>query len=85
MINMKNKKLYRSTNNKMLSGVCAGFADFIGIDPTIVRVIYALVSFFTGGFPGGIVYIILAIIIPEDNGMIDTDATNHEYRDEEEK
>ena len=48
---MKNKKLYRSTNNKMLSGVCAGFADFIGIDPTIVRVIYALVSFFTGGFP----------------------------------
>ena len=79
---MKYKKLYKSTNNKMLSGVCAGFADFIGIDPTIVRVIYALVSFFTGGFPGVIIYIMLAIIIPEDNGMIDTDATNH---DEEEK
>lgn len=82
MINVKNKKLYKSTNNKMLSGICAGFADFIGIDPTIVRVIYALVSFFTGGFPGVIIYIMLAIIIPEDNGMIDTDATNH---DEEEK
>lgn len=82
MINVKNKKLYKSTNNKMLSGVCAGFAEFIGIDPTIVRVIYALVSFFTGGFPGVIIYIMLAIIIPEDNGMIDTDATNH---DEEEK
>lgn len=82
MINVKNNKLYKSTNNKMLSGVCAGFADFIGIDPTIVRVIYALVSFFTGGFPGVIIYIMLAIIIPEDNGMIDTDATNH---DEEEK
>lgn len=82
MINVKNKKLYKSTNNKMLSGVCAGFADFIGIDPTIVRVIYALVSFFTGGFPGVIIYIMLAIIIPENNGMIDTDATNH---DEEEK
>ncbi len=82
MINVKNKKLYKSTNNKMLSGVCAGFADFIGIDPTIVRVIYALVSFFTGGFPGVIIYIMLTIIIPEDNGMIDTDATNH---DEEEK
>ena len=79
---MKNKKLYKSTNNKMLSGVCAGFADFIGIDPTIVRVIYALASFFTGGFPGVIIYIMLAIIIPEDNGMIDIDATNH---DEEEK
>ena len=82
MTNMKNKKLYRSTNNKMISGVCAGIADFFGIDPTIVRVIYALISLFTTGFPGIIIYIILAIIIPEDNGMIDTDATNH---DEEEK
>lgn len=75
---MKNKKLYRSTNNKMISGVCAGIADFFGIDPTIVRVIYALISLFTTGFPGIIIYIILAIIIPEDNGMIDTDATNHD-------
>ena len=75
---MKNKKLYRSTNNKMLSGVCAGVADFFGIDPTIVRVIYALVSFFSGGFPGIFVYFILAFIIPEDNGMIDTDATTHD-------
>lgn len=81
MINVKNKKLYKSTNNKMLSGVCAGFADFIGIDPTIVRVIYALASFFTGGFPGVIIYIMLAIIIPEDNGMIDTDATNHDEKE----
>lgn len=73
---MKNKKLYRNTNNKMLCGVCAGIADFFGIDPTIVRVIYAVLSLFMAGFPGIILYIILAIIIPEDNGMIDTDATN---------
>lgn len=79
---MKNKKLYRSSTNKMIGGVCAGVADFFGIDPTIVRVIFALVSFFTGGFPGVFVYIILAIIIPEDNGMIDTDATTHDDKDE---
>ena len=78
MNKMKNKKLYRSTTNKMFFGVCAGVADFFGIDPTIVRVIYALVSFFSGGFPGIFVYFILAFIIPEDNGMIDTDATNHD-------
>ena len=78
MSKMKNKKLYRSTTNKMFCGVCAGVADFFCIDPTIVRVIYALVSFFSGGFPGIIVYFILAFIIPEDNGMIDTDATNHD-------
>ena len=46
----------------MFCGVCAGVADFFGIDPTIVRVIYALVSFFSGGFPGIIVYFILAFI-----------------------
>ncbi len=82
MIHMKNKKLYRSSTDKKICGVCAGVANFFGIDPTLVRAIYALVTFFSGSFPGVIVYFILAFIIPEDNGMIDTDATNH---DEEEK
>lgn len=79
---MKSKKLYRSTTDKKICGVCAGVANFFGIDPTLVRAIYALVAFFSGSFPGVIVYFILAFIIPEDNGMIDTDATTH---DEEEK
>lgn len=70
---MKSKKLYRSTTNKKICGVCAGIGDFFGIDPTIVRVVYAILSLFTSGFPGIILYIVLAFIIPEDNGMIDTD------------
>lgn len=60
----KEKKLYKSTDKK-ISGVCAGFAEFFGIDPTIVRVIYALVTFFTLGFVGVIVYAILAFVMPE--------------------
>lgn len=71
---MKNKKLYRNINNKMLCGVCSGVADYFGIDPTIVRVIYAVLSLFTASFPGLILYFVLALIIPSDNGMIDTDA-----------
>lgn len=71
---MKNKKLYRNINNKMLCGVCSGIADYFGIDPTIVRVIYAVFSLFTASFPGLILYVVLALIIPSDNGMIDTDA-----------
>lgn len=59
----KEKKLYKSTDRK-LDGVCAGIAEFFEIDPTIVRVAYALVSLFTAGFGGTIVYIILAIIMP---------------------
>lgn len=79
---MTKKKLYRSTNEKMICGVCAGVANFIGIDPTIIRVLYAVASFALGGFPGAILYFILAFIIPEDNGMIDTDATVHKDEDE---
>ena len=54
----KEKKLYRSTN-KMIGGVCAGIAEYLEIDPTIVRVVYALLSLFTAGFGGTIVYIVL--------------------------
>lgn len=60
----KEKKLYRSTN-KMIGGVCAGIAEYLEIDPTIVRVVYALLSLCTAGFGGTIVYIVLLLIIPQ--------------------
>lgn len=68
------KRLYRSSTDKKFCGVCAGIANYFDIDPTIVRVVYALLSLFTSGFPGIVLYIVLAFVIPEDNGMIDTDA-----------
>jgi len=57
------KKLTKS-NNKMIAGVCAGIAEYANIDPTVVRVIYALCSACLAGFPGLILYIILALIMP---------------------
>ena len=60
----KEKKLYRSTN-KMVGGVCAGIAEFFDIDPTIVRIAYALIALFSAAFPGIIIYIILLLIIPQ--------------------
>lgn len=59
----KEKKLYKSTDKK-LDGVCAGIAEYFEIDPTIVRVIYALISLCFAGFGGIIVYAILAIVMP---------------------
>ena len=56
------KKLYRNTGNKMIDGVCAGLGDYLNIDPTIVRLIWALVGL-TGA--GVVAYLIAAIIIPE--------------------
>ncbi len=59
----KEKKLYKSTDRK-LDGVCAGIAEYFEIDPTIVRVAYALITLFTAVFGGIAVYIILAIVMP---------------------
>ncbi|MDZ4702222.1 MAG: PspC domain-containing protein [Rhodothermales bacterium] len=62
---MSEKKIHRSMDNKMIAGVCAGLADYFEIDPTLVRVAYVLLSFIMVGFPGLILYIILAVVIPE--------------------
>lgn len=60
---MNNRKLTRS-NDRMLAGVCGGLAEYFGLDTTVVRVCYALLTVFTA-FSGVIVYIILMIVMPE--------------------
>ncbi len=62
---MEGKKLTRPQSNKMLAGVCAGIANYFGLDPTLIRVAYALLTVFTA-FAGVIVYLLLWIIIPEE-------------------
>ncbi len=57
------KKLYKSSRNKMIDGVCAGIAEYFNVDPTLIRI--ALVLF--GATGGGILaYIIMAIIMPRN-------------------
>lgn len=58
------KKLFRSSN-RVLAGVCGGIAEYFDIDPTVVRVVYAILSLFSVAFPGLLLYIILVIIIPD--------------------
>ncbi len=58
-------KLTRSPHNKMIAGVCGGIADYLGWDPTLVRVGFVLLSILSSGFPGLLVYIILAFVLPE--------------------
>ena len=59
------KKLYRSRTNKTFSGVCGGLGEYLNIDPTLVRVLWVLLSIFAAGFPGLIAYIVMACVIPE--------------------
>ena len=58
--------LHRSRRNSIVAGVCGGIAEWLGWDPTLVRVLYVLVSFFSVAFPGIIVYLLLWAIMPQD-------------------
>ena len=58
------KKLFRSTSEKMLCGVCGGLAEYFDIDPTLVRVGYVFLSLFSAAFPGLLLYIVMALIVP---------------------
>ena len=60
------KKLYKS-NNRMICGVCAGIAEYLGIDPTVVRLIWAALGL-TG--TGILLYIIAALVMPENKDVM---------------
>lgn len=67
-----NKKLTKSRSNIVISGSLAGVAEYIGIDPTIVRVIYVILSLVTTGFPGFLLYIALMVLLPSGNTRQET-------------
>ncbi len=54
----------RRSRNSMIAGVCGGIAEWLGWDPTVVRIAYVLLSVLSAAFPGILVYIILWIILP---------------------
>ena len=62
---MEPRKLYRSRENRMICGVCGGIGEYFHIDPTMIRLIWVILTFGSIG-SGLIVYIIAAVIIPEE-------------------
>jgi len=58
------RRLTKSNNNIVISGCLGGIAEYLNIDPTIVRVIYVFLSMFTGMFPGFFLYIALMVLMP---------------------
>ena len=71
MNDLRKMKLVKSRTNKMLTGVCGGIGELLGIDHTIIRLICAALSL--AGGTGIILYIIAAVIIPEDDDIIDAE------------
>ena len=64
-----NKSRLTRSNNRVIAGVCAGLAEWLGWDIALVRLLYLLVSIFSAGFPGIIAYAILWIVMPEETGF----------------
>jgi phage shock protein PspC (stress-responsive transcriptional regulator) len=62
------RTLARSRRHRMIFGVCGGLAEYLGWDPTVVRVVYVLASVFSAAFPGMLVYLILWAVMPEAEG-----------------
>jgi phage shock protein PspC (stress-responsive transcriptional regulator) len=61
-------KLHRSRTNRVIAGVCGGLAEWLGWNPTLVRVLYVIVSIASVAFPGLLVYLILWLVMPKASG-----------------
>lgn len=59
------KRLYRSRTDNKIAGVCGGLAEYFGVDPTIIRIIF-VVLLLPGGLPGALPYVILWLVVPEE-------------------
>ena len=60
---MEEKKRLTRSDDKMIGGVCAGLAEYLDIDPTIVRIVWVLMVFFAGF--GVLLYVILWLVMPK--------------------
>lgn len=59
------RPLRRSRSNRMVAGVVAGLADYLGVDVTLARVVFVVISVLSAAFPGALVYLLLWLVVPE--------------------
>ena len=57
-------RLQRSTTNRVIGGVCGGIAEYLAVDPTLVRVVFVVTAFLTAGL-GVLAYIVLLVLMPQ--------------------
>lgn len=66
------KRLYRSREERRIAGVCGGIADYLAVDPTLVRIFWALLAL--AGGPGVLLYLLMAVVVPEEPEFIQATA-----------
>ena len=71
------RKLIRSRRNRKIAGICAGMGQYLDLDTSLVRILWVLVTFAVGFFPGLIAYIVAWIIVPEEPVYLPVAAAGH--------
>ena len=56
----------RSRSDRWVAGICGGIGDDFDVDPALVRLVYMLLTFFSAGFPGVMIYLVLWLVMPKD-------------------
>lgn len=69
--NIMDKKLTRVDEGKKICGVCTGIGRYLGIDPTVIRLVFAILACFGGS--GILAYLVAAVIMPQDQSIIDVE------------
>jgi phage shock protein C len=64
------KKLYRSRENKIIAGILGGIAEYLEIDPVVMRIVFVLLTCITGFFPGVVFYLVALFIVPNKTSTI---------------
>lgn len=60
-----NKRLYKSSTDRVISGVIGGFVETYNVDANLLRIIYTAITVFSGFFPGLIIYLVAMVVVPE--------------------
>ena len=60
----RSKRLYRSRKERSIAGVCGGIAEYLDVDPTLVRIVWLLAA--AAGGPGILLYFVMAVVVPEE-------------------
>lgn len=74
-----NKRLYRSQKDQQIAGVCGGVADYLGVDPTLVRLLWVI--FAIAGGPGLLLYVIMWAIVPQEPEFVQATANKAKNED----
>lgn len=70
-------RLYRSTRNRKIAGICGGIGEYLNVDPSLIRIIWLLITFAFG--VGILLYLICWIVLPEDRELLEGPDSD-EYR-----